>query len=905
VTSAPDRLADLARPASAAALPLSPDTARDGLISWAAAPPLQVLRGLDSTRRGLDEAQAQARLARHGDNALAPGAEPGWGTRALTAARNPFVVILIVLTAISTATGDLGGAAVIAAMVVISCLLRVRQEYRSDRAAAALRAMVATTATVIRRASPGSPAVAREVPIDQLVPGDIVHLVAGDMVPADLRLLRSDDLAVSQAVFTGESRPAAKRATSVVSGGLQPAAGGRDGATSVFDSPVLCLMGTSVVGGCGTAIVVATGADTYLGATHHDQSRETATTAYDRGVRDVTWLLISLMLLCAPVVLAVNASVRGHPLEAFLFAVAVAVGLTPEMLPVVVTSALARGASALAGRAAIVKRLPAMHNLGAMDVLCSDKTGTLTEDRVSLDCHLDPAGRPDPRVLRSAWLGAHWSALATDGAVADVLDQALLADEAERGLALDEGAVLVDIVPFDSARRRVTVVTRDPRSLGQHMLITKGAPAEVLGCCTRVRCGDDVIPLGDAQRARAHAVADGLARGGVRVLAVAEAVRLARAGTYRPADERAMTLIGFVGFHDRARPSAARALADLAALGVAVKIVTGDDPLVAERICREVGIHAGPVVTGADVARLDDPALAAVAREGTVFARVDPAQKARLVLALRTAGHTVGFLGDGVNDASALQAADVGISVADATAVARECADVILVRKDLTMLGQAITEGRRSFGNVIKYLKITISSNFGNVLSMLAASAALPFLPMLPLQVLAQNLCFDLSQLSLAFDAVDESSLRGPRTFVRRDLARFVICLGPVNTLADLATFAILWRIMGGHTGAAGQAVFRAGWFAENLLTQAIAVHLLRSRWAPSPRRHAARPVLLSTLGLALVGLGLPLTPAGAALRLGAPPAVFYPLLAVVLTGYALATVAAKAWYLRRNARWL
>ncbi len=896
-------------PARTDPAPLRPGvaTARGNLAACDAASPLQVLRALDSTRRGLDEAEAQARLTRHGENAVAVGGQPRWTARALAAVRNPFVVILIILTAVSTATGDLGGALVITVMVVISCVLRVRQEYRSDRAAAALRALVAATATVIRRAAAGSPAVARELPVDQLVPGDLVELAAGDMVPADLRLLRTNDLAVSQAVFTGESQPAAKRASSVISGGCVGTSGagpGRDD-TSVFDSPRLCLMGTSVVSGSGTAVVVATGPDTYLGSTYQDLPRDRARTTFDRDVRDVTWMLISLMLVCAPVVLAVNAAIRGHPLEALLFSVAVAVGLTPEMLPVVVTSALARGAAAVAGRAAIVKRLPAMHNLAAMDVLCTDKTGTLTEDLVSLDCYHDVTGRTDPLVLRSAWLGSHWLSAAADGAITDVLDQALLTGGAEHGLAAEDSTTLVDVVPFDYTRRRVTVITRSAGALGQHTLITKGAPEEVLGCCTQVRHGGRLVPLGPAERDRAVGRADALARNGVRVLAVAVTTRQARAGRYQPADEADLTLAGFVGFRDRPRESAPRAVAELAACGVTIKIMTGDHPLVAARICREVGIDAGPIVTGPDLARLDDQALAAVAETGIVFARVDPAQKARLLRALRSGGHTVGFLGDGVNDAAALRDADVGISVAGATAVARECADVVLLRKDLTLLRQAVTEGRRSLGNVIKYLKITISSNFGNVLSMLAASAALPFLPMLPLQVLAQNLCFDVSQLALAFDSVDEPSRRGPCVLDRRALARFVLCFGPVNTLADLVTFVLLWRIMGGHAGPAGQAMFRAGWFAENLLTQALAVHLLRSRWLPSARHHAARPVLLATLALALFGLGLPLTLAGAALRLPAPPAVYYPLLGAVLLGYAVAIVAVKAWYLRRCSRWL
>ncbi len=887
--------------------------AKRGLASCAAATPLQVLRGLDSTRRGLDETEAQLRLERTGENTLLIGGRTTWAARTAAAIRNPFVAILICLTVVSAATGDIGGAAVISAMAVISCVLRVTREGRSDRAAAALRAMVATTATVVRRASPGSPAMARELPVDQLVPGDVVQLAAGDMVPADLRLLRTHDLLISQAVFTGESKPAAKRAASVITGdaGEVDPAGPAESAEwagdhmPIFDAPGLCFMGTSVVSGSATAVVVATGMSTYLGSTQRELPRASPETAFDRGVRDVTAMLISLMAVCVPVVLVVNASIRGHLLEALMFAVAVAVGLTPEMLPVVVTTALAGAAAVVARKAAIVKRLPAMHNLGAMEVLCTDKTGTLTEDRVSLDCHLDLDGRADALVLRWAWLNSYFSAAAADGAVTDVLDQALLTAGADRDLFAEDSIAMVDAMPFDSRRRRVTVVTRTVGVPGQHTLITKGAPGEVLGCCSSFRSGGRDLPLGPAQREHVTAMADGYARDGVRLLAVAVATRPAAHGRYRPADEERLTLVGLIGFRDVPRPSARQAVADLAAQGIGVKILTGDHPLVAERVCRDVGIEPGQVVTGDIVAQLDDAALAVVAAAGTVFARVDPAQKARLVRALRSAGQAVGFLGDGANDAAALREADVGISVASATAVARECADVILLRKDLTMLGQAVTEGRRSFGNVIKYLKITISSNFGNVLSMLAASAALPFLPMLPLQVLAQNLCFDVSQLSLAFDEVDEPPLRAPRTFDRRDLAGFIICLGPVNAAADLVMFAFLWWIMRGHTGAAGQALFRTGWFTENLLSQGVAVHLLRSRWLPSRRRHAARPVLLATLALALVGLGLPVTPAGAALGLHPLPLIYFPLLSAVLAGYALAVVGARSWYVRRNFRWL
>ncbi len=877
------------------------------MADYAAASPLQVMRGLDSGWHGLDETEAQDRLIRLGDNTLALGRPPHWSRRVLTAARNPFVLILICLTAVSAATGDLDGAVVITTMVVISCVLRVRQEYRSGVAAAALRAMVATTATVVRRASATSRPRAREVPVDQLVPGDIVQLAPGDMVPADVRLLKSDDLAVNQAVLTGESLPAAKRAAAVIThaardGETWQASSPAD-RTSVFGSPRLCFMGTTVVSGSGTSIVVCTGTSTYLGSSHQEQPHRSAETSFDRGVRSVTRLLLGLMLVCVPVVLAVNATIRGRPLEAFLFAVAVAVGLTPEMLPVVVTAALAQGARVMAGRAAIVKRLPAIHNLGAMDVLCTDKTGTLTEDMVSVDCFLDAAGGTDLEVMRLAWLNSYWSTAYAEAGTADLLDQALLDRGENLGMTAEDSPDVIGIIPFDFSRRRVTVVTR--HGFGSHELITKGAAEEVLACCTTVRTDARDVPLDEERLARALMLIDSYARDGLRLVAVAVAVKQAKSGRYQPGDEADLALAGFVGFRDPPRASAPQAITELARNGIAVKVLTGDHPLVAARVCRDVGVDPGHVLTGYDAAQLDDAELVTVAEATTVFARVDPAQKARIVSALQAGGRTVGFLGDGVNDAAALRVADVGISVAGAVALARECADIILLRKELPMLGQAVIEGRRSVCNIAKYLKITVSSNFGNVLSMLAASAALPFLPMLPLQVLAQNLCFDVCQLSLAFDSVDESSLGRPCAFDSRDLARFVLRFGPVNTLADLAIFVFLWRLMGTHASAAGQALFRTGWFAENLLTQAVAVHLLRSPSLPSPRRHAARPVLLATLVLALTGLFLPVTPLGTALRLQVLPVAYFPVLAVVIVGYCAATIAAKARYLRRTARWL
>jgi P-type Mg2+ transporter len=866
------------------------------------ASPLQVLRAVESSPRGLVETEAQARLVRHGENAVPAARQPHWGSRLARVAANPFLVVLGCLAVVSALTGDIAGAAVIAGLAVLSGGLQLRQERRSERAAAALRAMTATTATVVRRASAAAGPVAREVPVDQVVPGDIVRLAAADVVPADLWLLRADALEVSQAVLTGESLPVAKRAADT------------------------CLAGTSVSSGCGTGVVLATGPRTCLGALTSGGPARRALTAFDACGRSVSRLLACFMIVCVPAVFAVSAVAHGHVFEALLFAVAVAVSLTPEMLPVVVTAALARGAGVMAVQGAIVRRLPAIHDLGAMDVLCTDKTGTLTEDLVSVDCHLDPGGRADPEVLRWACVNAHAAVECSGEAIGDVLDEALLKQAAKLGIPAG-GLPVVDVVPLDLSRRRVTAVVREAGQVGRVTLITKGAVEQVLSCCTRVsrgagrdagrgdgaargagrdaRRGDGAARgagrlLDPAERARLQRLADSCARDGVRLLAVALARRPPRLGGYRPADEAGMTLIGFVGFRDVPRSGVAAALAALAGHGVSVKVLTGDDPLVAARICRDVGIDPGLVVTGADIGRLRDGELAEVASAATVFARVDPAQKGRIVRALRSGGAVTGFLGDGVNDVAALTEADVGISAEGAVPAVRECAEVILLRKDLALLARAVIEGRRTFGNVSKYLKITLTANFGNAVSMLAASALLPFLPLLPLQVLGQNLCFDVCQLSLAVDRVDERSLRRPCRFDPRDLARFVLCLGPVNTLADLVTFAVLWRITGdGHAGPAGQALLRTGWFAENLVTQAVAVHLLRSRALPSVRNHAAGPVLLATLALALAGLCLPLSPLAAVLHMRALPLAYLPPLAVVVGGFGLATLAVRSLYLR------
>jgi Mg2+-importing ATPase len=753
---------------------------------------------------------------------------------------------------------------------------------------------------VLRRAADDAPPLAREVPADQLVPGDIVRLAPGDMVPADLMLLRAEYLAVSQSVLTGESGPVVKTVAAGLSA-ADAASQARAEPASQRGEPGLCFLGSTVLAGSATAVVLATGAATYLGS--RQPGRRCAETSFDRAVRSVSLMLAGLMAVCVPVVLAVNASIRGNLIEALAFAVAVAAGLTPEMLPVVVTAALARGARRMARNPAIIRRLPAMHNIGAMDVLCTDKTGTLTAAELNFDFAVDSLGRADPEVLRLAWLNSHGAVFCGDGPVIDPVEHALLEHGPGGGAVADAAGPVVDVVAFDASRRRATVVLRSAAGPGRHLLITKGAPEQVLPCCATVTAGRRDRPLGQAERARISRMADEYAADGVRLLAVAAATRPARLGRYQAADEAGLTLAGFVGFRDRPLDTTRQAVARLAAAGVTVKVITGDHPSVTAKVCREVGLAPGVPVSGADIDRLDDAELRQVAVQRTVFAQVGPAQKARVVRALQAAGNAVGFLGDGVNDVAAIAAADVGICVRDSAPEARNCADVVLLRRDLLAVSLAIAEGRRTVANIGKYLKITVSANLGNVVSMLIASTVLPFLPMLPLQVLMQNLCFDACQLSWAFDTVEPESLRVPRTLDAPDLARFCLLLAPVNALADLATFVIMWRLMGSHPSAAGDAMFRAGWLTENLLTQAAAMQLLRCRGLPSIRRLAARPVLLATAVLALAGLALPFLPVARVLQLHPLPLAYFPLLLGVLAGYCLATLAAKAAYLRICAR--
>ncbi|KIF01515.1 magnesium ABC transporter ATPase [Streptomyces sp. RSD-27] len=871
------------------------------LAAISALPVVQVLQEADTSRDGLTRDEAVRRLGLHGPNTVARERAPLWPVQLAKAFCNPFIGVLVFLAAVMFWQDPKDpGVLILSVMVALSGLLRFWQEYRSGRAADALKRLVTTTCAVQRRAGGGSVATLLEVPMDQVVPGDLVRLAAGDLIPADLRLITAKDLMVSQAALSGESLPVAK---ADIGPGSEDLARPRSG--DPVEAGNLCLMGTSVTSGTATGVVVATGSGTYFGSMAGTLVGERPQTNFDNGVRRVSFLLIRFMLVMVPVVFMVNGLTKGDWNEAFLFGVAVAVGLTPEMLPMVVSANLARGAVALSRRKVVVKRLNAIQNLGAMDVLCTDKTGTLTEDRIVLDRYLDVHGNEDGEVLEYGYLNAHFQT-----GLRNLLDQAVIdrVNEAEE-VVVDARFTRVDEIPFDFARRRMSVVLNrnamvDGPGRSEHVMITKGAVEEVLDLCGHMSDRGERVELTEELRRRVRAIAEEDNRRGLRVLAVATRRIDAPRDTYTVADEERLTLVGFLAFLDPPKASAARALQGLAGKGIAVKVVTGDNELVAARVCADVGIAVGDVVQGCEVDALDDAGLRALAARTTVFAKVNPVQKARIVRALQADGRTVGFLGDGINDAAALRDADVGISVDTAVDIAKESADIILLEKDLTVLEQGVVQGRTTFGNTIKYIKMTASSNFGNVFSVLVASAFIPFQPMLAIMLLVQNLVYDLAQLATPWDRMDEEYLRRPRNWDAKGIFRFMVTIGPISSVFDIAMFVIMWNVFAANT--VGEAsLFQTGWFVEGLLSQTLIVHMIRTRKVPFLRSRASWPVMAATVLAVLTGLWLPFSPLAPALGFTALPADYFPWLAGVLLAYCALTQLVKTWYVRRFGTWL
>ncbi|WP_198424351.1 MULTISPECIES: magnesium-translocating P-type ATPase [Comamonas] len=864
------------------------------LSDAAHAPEQALLHSLNTSRQGLDDAQVQQARAQAGWNTIAQDQAMTRTEHLWLCFRTPFNLLLTVLAAVSWLTGDTKATVVIGSMVALATGLRFWQEGRANKAAAGLQAMVSNTAAVLRRTAqdeegreldtPPSRLSAlqavRELPVRELVPGDIIQLAAGDMVPADCRLLSAKDLFLAQSAMTGESMPVEKFA--------QLPDGAQHNPVELCN---LVFMGTNVVSGAGLAVVLTTGNHSYLGALAGKVSAmDRSPTAFQMGVNKVSWVLIRFMLVMVPLVLLINGWTKGDWTEALLFALSVAVGLTPEMLPMIVTATLAKGAVFLSRKKVIVKHLDAIQNFGAMDVLCTDKTGTLTEDRISVERHLDAWGDVSHYVLDMAYLNSYYQT-----GLKSLLDVAVLA-HAERAPLVDAYAK-VDEVPFDFVRRRMSVVVSDSAGIGK--IITKGAVEEILQVSSMVQAAGGVLDLDAGLRKRIVATAEALNALGLRVVAVATRETQAGQSNFGVADEAGMVLCGFLAFIDPPKESAAPALQALARHGVQTKVLTGDNAAVTAKVCEQVGINAQHIVLGGDIEQMDDQRLAQVVEEAHIFAKLSPAHKERIVRMLKANGHVVGFMGDGINDAAALRTADIGISVDTAVDVAKEAADIILLDKSLMVLDQGVQEGRRTFANMLKYIKMTASSNFGNVFSVLIASAFIPFLPMLPMQLLVQNLVYDFSQSAIPFDHVDPELLTQPQRWNPADVGRFMLFFGPISSIFDITTFVVMWKVFGANTPER-QALFQSGWFVVGLLTQSLIVHMIRTMRIPFIQSRAAWPVGLMTLVVVAIGIYLPMGALAPYFKLEPLPGLYFVFLVAVLLAYMGLTQVMKKWYIRR-----
>ena len=774
-------------------------------------------------------------------------------------------------------------------MVFISGTLRFVQEVRSGNAAERLQAMVKTTIAVLRDGE------SRERPISELVVGDVIRLAAGDMIPADVRIVETKDLFVSQSSLTGESEPMEKWTAA------QPQTAGNP-----LECNNLAFMGSTVVSGSALALVIAVGKDTLFGALARRVAETRVRTNFEKGVNAVSWVLIRFMVGMVPVVLFLNGFTKGDWVQAALFALSVAVGLTPEMLPMIVSANLAKGAVAMSRKKVIVKHLNAIQNLGAMNILCTDKTGTLTQDRIVLEYPLDVHGNVDERVLRHAFLNSYHQT-----GLRNLMDEAIVDHAYETNmLPLWQDYRKVDEIPFDFTRRRMSVVVAD--KAGKTQIITKGAVEEMLSICSYAEYKGSVEPLTSALSEEILATVRRYNEAGLRVIAVAHKTNPMVAGAFSVADESDMVLIGYLAFLDPPKDSAAAAVAALKEYGVAVKVLTGDNDAVTRSVCGQVGLRSHSLLLGSDVEAMDDAALRAAAERTDIFAKLTPQQKARIVTCLRENGHTVGFMGDGINDAAAMKASDVGISVDSAVDIARESADIILLEKDLMVLEQGAIEGRRIYANIIKYIKMTASSNFGNMFSVLAASVFLPFLPLAPLQILVLNLIYDISCTAMPWDNVDADFLKQPKTWDASSISRFMIWFGPASSVFDITTFVLLYTyicplVFGGayETLDAGMQVafvglFQAGWFVESLWTQTLVLHMLRTPKVPFLRSRASWQVTgLTSLGI-LAGTCIPFTTVGGALDMMPLPGAFFPWLFATLAAYMLLTTTLKGIFIKK-----
>ncbi|MBM3193689.1 MAG: magnesium-translocating P-type ATPase [Chlamydiae bacterium] len=820
---------------------------------------------LSSSPSGISQKLAKKRLKKEGLNQIITENQSSWVHNLFNNITNPFVLMLLALGALSWILGNTLGVIIIMVMCVMGVTIRFIQEFRSNHAAEKLKALVSTKATVLRGGQK------LDLFFEELVLGDVVCLSAGDMIPADLRIFSAHDLFISQSALTGESRPFEKFS--------EPEAEERE----LLDLKNICFLGTNVVSGIGKGVVVATGPQTYFGSIAHAITLKRPLTGFDIGINKVSFLLIKVMLCMVPVVFLVNGFGKGNWFETLLFALSVAVGLTPEMLPMIVTTNLARGAISMSKEKVIVKQLSSIQNFGAMDILCTDKTGTLTEDKVVLEEYLDSEGHENKEILNFAYFNSYFQS-----DLKNLLDVAILEHEECREKALEFEKI--DEIPFDFERKRMSVVIEGANQ--KKWLICKGSFESITSVCKEVS---------DASKQ----MYQDLSKKGLRVLGLCrKEICSKEKRVYHRADEIDLTFLGFLVFLDPPKASALEAIKNLEQSGIKIKVLTGDDPDVTEKVCEWVDLKIDAILTGHQLESMAKEEKREKILATTIFAKVSPMQKAEIIKELKLSGHTVGFMGDGINDAPALREADIGISVNTAIDIAKESSDIIMLEKSLLFLGHGLLEGRKTFANILKYIKMAVSSNFGNVLSVLGASFFLPFLPMLPIQILLQNLLYDISQVAIPFDHVDREYIARPRQWDSLSIKRFMLWMGPLSSFFDYTTFGILWFLFGANT-IGMQALFQTGWFMEGLSSQVIAVHMIRTSKIPFIQSVSSKALLFSTAFIIMLGLVIPYTIIGRGVGMVKPSCSYFIFLIATVFSYCVAIQIFKFFYIRKNSSWL
>jgi P-type Mg2+ transporter len=852
------------------------------LLRLCGAPENEALQIMESRAEGLDEQQVSKRAARYGKNEISLAVRPSFLQDILHRFSSPLVIQLLLIAVVSALIGEISSTVIVGAMILLSVGISYVLDRRSGKAVDALGKRVQSRSNVIRNG------VEVEVPLADLVPGDIVQLQAGSVIPADLRLLSAKDFFITQASLTGETMPVEKSSEACDADKL-----------SILELTNACFQGSSVSSGSAKAVVVNTGNRTFFGAIAERLNEQRDATSFDKGIRSFTWLMIRFMVVMVSAVFLIVGISKGDWMESLFFSLSVAVGLTPEMLPMIVTVNLAKGALTMAGKKVIVKHLSSIQNFGAVDILCTDKTGTLTQDRVLLKMAVDVMGEESGNVLRYAYLNSFFQT-----GLHNLLDRAVLEHQE---FTIDRNCTLVDELPFDFQRRRMSVVVDYEND---HVLICKGAVEEIYTCCDRYQIDDEIYPLIGMIRDDLFEEVAGLNSSGYRVLAIAYNEFAPDRRRFTNEDEKNLILLGYIAFLDPPKDSTAQALVSLRETGVRVKILTGDNAVVTRKICKDVGMAVNHVAIGDELSKMSPGEFDRIVEEADVLAKLSPLQKEQVVQSLKKGGHVIGFMGDGINDAPALRAADVGISVDTAADVAKESADIVLLEKSLMVLNDGILEGRRVFANIIKYIRMSASSNFGNMFSIIGASYLLPFLPMQPVQILLNNLLYDFSQTGIPSDRVDGEQIVKPRKWDVGNIKWFMMVIGPISSIFDYATFALMWFVFKSNMfvdPAAGEAaknhavqLFQTGWFVESLLTQTLIVHIIRTGKIPFLQSRASNPMMLSTLAVVAAAVWLPYSPFAPLFGMVPLPPLFFLWIALFLLTYGTITHAMKTWFFKR-----